>query len=373
MADSVVIEKNDIILDRLDAVKDYFSQKQSIPIDTIIAHLKYFLTISSRYYFFNYLPNSIRTILVLFDDIKNEGPNTFKFQNAAVRFNQIYDLIIATKPSTESSDTLRKIISVTPFELESQTMKYHWREQYTFEESIFFSDDHLKPFIDKFLDELDPAKTYYQILDFSKNCASYLQEAYSITEAQPQIQAFSSRALWKTYFKFAGSIFPYHPTDEKFIKQVSYLRSRPPSDLMIREKFLPSGTFDVPLNKQPTLYKHTVDAANYLAFDEIPDDLFYHISVLHDIVFEELVTVMYNRTDKKQPLSQYRADVSLGQEDIMPIIIMILVLADIPNLPDIANFFNDYTTQIEVNSKSGLYMANILTAFGAIMNWEIPQ
>ena len=52
--------------------------------------------------------------------------------------------------------------------------------------------------------------------------------------------------------------------------------------------------------------------------------------------------------------------------------ILILVLADIPNLPDIVDFFNEYTTQIQVNSKSGLYMANIATAYGAIMNWETP-
>lgn len=371
MTEEIVLEKNEALMERINNIKDYLSQKGNVSAETAINQLKFFLKMTSRYHYFNYVPDTIRYVLVLINDTLTEGQNSAKLHNAAAKFAMIQDLILAMKPPEVTSDSLRRIISVVPYDLDSQTMKFHWKEQYTFEESIFYPDDHLKPFIDKFLDELDPTRTWYQIYDFSKNCAQYLQDAYSITEDQPQILAFSSRALYQIYFKFAGPIFTYHPTDEKFLNQISYLRTLTPSDLMIREKFLPDGTHKLPINQQlTTLYSHTVGIANFLPFDDIPDDLFYHISILHDTVFEELISIMYQRTDKKIPLSQYRATAALGQEDVMPIIILVLVLADIPNLPDIVNFFNEYTTQIDVNSKSGLYMANIATAFGAIMNWE---
>lgn len=356
--------------ERLAATKDFFSGK-STDLEKAKQNLIYFINSTKRFFIYPFAANKLRQILFLISS-NDEEKKKAMFRIAVANFKTISELIPNMKPSGNPSEILNSINAMTPFDYESQTMPYQWRQQFTFEENVFFNDSHLKGFIDSFLKDLTPENKYFQFDDFAQNCAKYFQDEYGIPEDQPQTKAFSSRALYKMYL-MDKPLFPYHPEDQKFIAHVSFLRKQTPETLMIREKFLPNDTFKKPLNANiASLYPHTVDIANFLPFLHLPDDLFYYISLMHDILSEELVDVMYNKSGKKVSLSQFRGEAAVGQEDIMPIIIMILVLADIPNLPEIVDFFNQYSMQIQINSKTGLYMANIATAFGAIMNWEIP-
>jgi hypothetical protein len=361
----------DEIMEKFSFVKDFFASKNS-DFEKTKQNIISILRSLKRFYIYPFATDKLRHI-VYFLSLEEETKDKKMFRHAAAYFKALSELIPSMKPSTNKSEILNSINSKTPFDYESQTMPYKWRQQYTFEENVFFDDKHLKGFIEAFIKDLKEENMYFQFDDFAQNCASYFQDQYSIPEDQPQTKAFSSRALYSMYL-VDRPLFPYQPADENFIRKISFLRKQTPEALLIREKFVPNDTFTVPLsaNLKP-MYPHTISVANFLPFLHIPDDLFYYISLMHDVLSEELVDVMYNKSKKTVPLFQFRGEAAVGQEDIMPIIIMILVLSDIPNLPEIINFFNEYSMQIQINSKTGLYMANFATAFGAIMNWEIPE
>ena len=364
--------ESDSIIQKVNSIRDFLSGKKTVSIDETTQNIKFLINHTKKFYIYSFVSDYLRHVLFLITCDDPDIDKTAYLKAANVLFKTFADLIPQMKPATNITELLNSINSITPYDYEARVMKYCWQQQYSFEEAVFFSDAHLRTFIDKFLDDLKPDKLYFQFSDFSENCAKYFQEQYGIPEDQPQTAAFSSRALYKMFLE-NQPLFPYRPTDEKFLHQIAYLRTISPKAISIREKFLPKDTTEESVQKQvKILYPHTVSIANYLPFLDLPDDLFYYISYMHDTLSEELVDIMYLKSGKKVTRAQFRGEVEIGQEDIMPIIILILVLADIPNLPDIVDFFNEYTTQIQVNSKSGLYMANIATAYGAIMNWEIP-
>ena len=345
-------------------IKNYFNGINSI--EEVILTLMTIIQSIKKYYLFKFINYQLRQILFLI--IEGSNDNKLKFKALDI-FNKIKELILNMKPSEKKKEILNSINSISFFDIESKTMPYHWRQQHCFEENIFFSDLHLKTFIDQFFEGLEQDKKYSQFNSFIDQCAKYLQTEYEIPEDQPQTTAFSSRALYSLYLD-KNPLFPNSNLNEKFLNQISKLRNLPPSALMIREKFMPPATFNTPCGLLTTTYQKTILEASLLSFSILPDELFHYISSLHETLFEELVRILYEKSLKKNSLASFRAEVEVGQEDIMPIIIFVLILSDIPNLPEIVDFFNEYTTQLQVNSKSGLYMANIATAFGAIMNWE---
>ena len=129
----------------------------------------------------------------------------------------------------------------------------------------------------------------------------------------------------------------------QFLSQVSRLRRLTGAGFMAKEKFMPPGSFNTPVTLCPGLYRRSVSECNMLPFACIPDDLFRIICNMHDFLFEELVRIMYVRAKVRTSLADFRPTVQVGQEDILPIMILVLVLADIPNLPEIVDFFNEYS------------------------------
>ena len=95
------------------------------------------------------------------------------------------------------------------------------------------------------------------------------------------------------------------------------------------------------------MYKRTIAECNLLPFIHLPEDLLRTTVRVHEFLYEELVQTCFTRSKEKMSLAEFRPTVVVGSEDIMPILVMALVLADIPNLPDIIDFFNDYSMQIE--------------------------
>lgn len=348
-------------------LQDFFSShkyiidaSQAIPYaQSIISHLK-------QFYYFNDIEMKMRKILFALTEM-GEDQRVMKY--CACSFGYMTDLLYDINPAENKEKVLKQLLDATPYDRESKTMSFQWRLQYAFEEAIFNRDTTLREFTTKFYDSIDPNTKWAQFEGYIDECVKYFTNKYCLNAGLPQIRSFCSRAIFQDYC-IEHPLFPKPVVNERFVSQVSKLRKLTGAGFLIREKFMPPGSFNVPVKNCPSLYKRTISECNLLSFAYLPDDLFRIICNVHDFLFEELVRIMFVRAKVKTSLADFRPTVQVGQEDIMPIIILVLVLADIPNLPEIVDFFNEYTMHIQVNSKTGLYMANIATAFGAIMNWE---
>ncbi|KAH0791999.1 hypothetical protein GPJ56_004074 [Histomonas meleagridis] len=347
---------------------DYFSvnSTQRCTTENAISCLKQLIQHMSRYYYFHFLQLKLRKILFVLTDCPNE-PRTEKYCSRT--FLNISDILLDIPHNFNKDHMIKELISSTPYDRDSKTMDFQWRLQYAFEEAIFNSDSQLETFLQQFYSTIDLSQIWAQFVAFTDQCEKYFRNKYSIPEDLPQISSFCSRALYQRYM-LTHPLFPKPIVNTQFLTQVSKLRKLTGSGFGAKEKFMPPGSFNTPVTLCPGLYRRSVSECNMLPFACIPDDLFRIICNMHDFLFEELVRIMYVRAHVRTSLADFRPTVQVGQEDILPIMILVLVLADIPNLPEIVDFFNEYSTHNQVNSKTGLYMANIAMAFGAIMNWE---
>ncbi|OHT08006.1 hypothetical protein TRFO_23621 [Tritrichomonas foetus] len=350
-------------------LKDFLDNPQKIHIESIKNTIRRIILCLKPYHYFNYISMSLRWILFLLTEYEAERGIIY----CNVLFSSLYDLLNdIVKPATNIPGILNELCILGNYDRDSKTMPYLWRQQYAFENAVFDNDETLNKFIDQFFESLDLTQIWSQFLTFTDEIVKYLRSQYNIPDDLPQLEVYSSRALYSRYLT-NNPLFYIHNVNDHYIDQITKLRKLNGSELMIREKFLPKDSLNISIYKHPKLYQRSVSECNLLSFAFLPDDLFYIISSVHEFLFEELVKIMYDKANLKTTLSDFRSSVQVGQEDIMPIIILILALSDVPNFPDIVDFFNEYSTHNQINTKTGLYMANIATAYGAIMNWEFEK
>lgn len=350
-----------------DIINGFFSTPSRTTKDQACIAFKHVLHHLKPFYYFHSISMKVRIILFLIQepDVDIQYPSSMW----AILGSMLLDFV----PTSNKTTTLNAVASTSAYDLDAQTMPFLWRQQYAFEETAFNSNDYLLKFINEFLETVEGPQKWKKFNLFVTNIVKFYEEQYNVFPGMPQIGAYSMRALHELYLS-KSPLFPRPLVNEQFISQVSKLRACDGNVLMIKDKFMPEGALAKRIGGYKDVYQHTVQEFNKLAFDYLPEDLFVTIGNMHETLFEELAIIQYHRKKKdKQTLAQFRPLVQVGQEDIMPIIILILVLADVPNLPEIVDFFNDYSMDIEVNSKTGLYMANIATAFGAIMNWSFDE
>lgn len=315
------------------------------------------------FYYFHSVTMRVRQLLFLLTEC---GDNPLATKYVAVQFSLIYDLISDMKPATSKSEVLEGLIQTIEYDREGRSMDFSWRHQYAFEENVFNCDSFLGTFIDKFFATVHDEEKWKQFRAFEKEIVSYITSEYGVKDA-PQLLGLAGRALSARWF-LEHPLFQYHPTHPQFLERVETLRRLTGEQLGIKEKFLPPGAYQTPVKNCVGVYKRTIAECNLLPFIHLPEDLLRTTVRVHEFLYEELVQTCFTRSKEKMSLAEFRPTVVVGSEDIMPILVMALVLADIPNLPDIIDFFNDYSMQIEDNSKTGLYLMNMSSAYGAIMD-----
>lgn len=364
------VPNQDSISSSVKYLQNYFAaQRWGTEIEHATAHALSIVQHLRPFYYFKSIQLKMRMILFALTEM---GSDERTMRYCARSFGYMCDLLCDIGPAENQGSVLQQLMDATPYDRESRTMSFQWRLQYAFEESMFNRDEVLREYTAKFYDSIDPATKWAQFEAYVDQCVKYFTSKYSLDEGLPQIHAFCSRALFQDYC-VEHPIFGTPVANERFLSQVGRLRRLTGAGFLVREKFMPPGASNMPVTNCPSLYKRTISECNLLPFACFPDDLFRIICNVHDFLFEELVRIMFVRAKVRTSLADFRPTVQVGQEDIMPIIILVLVLADIPNLPEIVDFFNEYSMHIQVNSKTGLYMANIATAFGAIMNWEFSE
>ena len=317
------------------------------------------------FFYFHSVEMRVRQFLFLLTE-HQDNPVVPKY--VAVQFSLVYDLVNDMKPATSKAEVLEGLIQTIEYDREGRSMDFSWRHQYAFEENVFNCDMFLSGFIEKFFATVRDEEKWKQFRAFEKEIVSYITSEYGVKDA-PQLIGFAGRALSARWF-LEHPLFTYHPTDPVFLERVEKLRRLTGEQLGIKEKFLPPGAYQTPVKNAVGVYKRTISECNLLPFVHLPEDLLRTVVRIHEFLYEELVQTCFTRSKEKMSLAEFRPTVTVGSEDIMPILVMALVLADIPNLPDIIDFFNDYSMQIEDNTKTGLYMMNFSSAYGAIMDPE---
>lgn len=320
--------------------------------------------------FYNHKSVSMKVRKLLFLS-KEHSSNMNVLQYIKFRFQETAQELIHIKPlkTKHWCAAINGLTSSLPYDEEADYMQYSWRQQFSFETSIYNSDKYLASYTSQFFNLIDPKIRWAQLNAFSKEISKYYCDQYKVYP-MPQLRHLASRALHSQYIEQFGELFPYNPTSPAFIAQLEKMRNLTPLKLQIHEKFIKDGVMNTPLRQCNNLFPVSVGIATSMSFATIPEDLFAACYDMHESLLDEIVYYQYQKTDKKETLSEFKRHVSaIGQEDIMPIIILVLVLAEIPNIEQICNFFNDYSIQLQNNTKIGLYMANITLAYGAIQNW----
>ena len=333
------------------------------PTAEILASFRHIIHHLTPFHYYHSVSMQVRKLLFVLTECA-ENANAMKY--VASRFAMLQDLLIDMVPSSSKLEVLENLVQTIQYDMDCKAMDYSWRHQYAFDENVFNCDEHLMGFVDKFFATVTDDSMWKQFRAFEVEIVNYITEQYGIAEA-PQLKALASRALSQKWF-LMHPMFPFHQTDPDFVTRVGRLRRMTGEKLGIKETFLPPGAFQTPVKNSPGLYKRTISECNLLPYQHLPDDLFRVITRIHEFLYEELVQICYTRSKDKMSLAEFRPTVTVGSEDIMPILVMALALAEVPNLGDIVAFFDDYSMQIEDNTKNGLYVMNISTAYNAIMD-----
>jgi len=337
----------------------------SQPIEEAISALNEIIKVVKRFYNFRSIIMKVRQIQFLLCEFRSDPWAIKKAQDS---FNKLKDLILSMKVSEKKGSILSSLVSLCEFDYTSHTMQYYWREQHSFEENFFYSDSNLFTQVNDQIQELVNKDSHFSNLESLINgCVDYLADTYKLDGEKFQLSSFMSRTIYGYYHTINAKSEP--PAEEReFLDQISLLRNKAPSRfLSLKEKFMPLGSLEVSCISYPGLYQNTVKEANALAFLYIPDDIIRTVCTIHEILFEEMARVAYSKEIEKRPLAEFRGKIEIGSDDFMPILQLVLVLTDIPNMPDIIRFLEEYSTQCPNNYKSGLFICNIVTAYQNII------
>ena len=347
----------------------YFSNPSLFTVEDVKTAFGHILHHLRPFYLYGSLILEVRSLLFLITEYPNKPlvNQYIKLRLSYISAELIHIKPIKTKHWVAAINNLTSSVSYDP---EADLSPYVFRYQYAFETSIYNADEHLQSFVSQFFGTIDPTIRWSQLQAFSKEIAKYFHEQFGVY-SMPQLVQYASRALNFQYTSQFGALLPYVVTPPEYVSQISKMRKLTAAKLLCREKFMAPGKSDIPIGTCPDLFPHSVSAANTMAYAIVPEDLFEAVIQLHDCIFDEILKNMHERSKSKEPFAKYKVNApAIGQEDIMPIMILVLVLAELPNLGQICDFFNEYSIQIQNNSKTGLYMANITLAYGAIQSWS---
>lgn len=359
-------QRRDSMITCVKSMKDYFVDNEG-EIEQVLLSIHYILNNLKAFYYFHDLSMKLRIVLYLLSEYSN---NQYVFVYIK-RFIASYgDLIIAMIPTKTPENVLSEILSQVYYNTEEDTMEFSWRHQYAFEENVFNADEDIISNTQNYIEKHDKMKwkTFEQLAN------TFAAEIFAFPNCFPQLKAFYHRAILSKYLLINPLFVPTSNPELNLVNRISKLRKIKLSEYQIRSKFLPSNIADVPIQEAASvLYPKTVDHINNIMFLYLPHDIFKICCSFHEILFEEISMIMYkkNSSNESQSFMEFKKSFNIGQEDIVPINILVLVLSDVPNLNEIANFLKEYGEQVIPKSKYGFYMTNILSAIYSINNWDV--
>jgi hypothetical protein len=190
------------------------------------------------------------------------------------------------------------------------------------------------------------------IVDFIEHYTNKIVETYGlVSEDIPKLALMNKRAIYpRIYPRIMQRLSADIVNQSSWLsKQVSWLKEMGPSALKLDNKFFVNGS-------QP--YEPAVAALQEISLQLVPIDMVvcvhHSISRIHDAAVGELL--------KQQQSSRDSALMKMGMDDVFPLFLWVVVMADVPCISECAYLMDQYSTHQEKISSLGWCTASLVAA-----------